>query len=181
MSYYKLKGGHPIILDENKRNQYIQSLNEHFEGWHKIGGLSPYSIPHGRDRQRKRETKVSPDIVSFLKEHGDYDKAIFSWPSWRRYVVEARKAIRPEKQPRRIRQTKKRSSGKSLVSALDLDLPPSPPSSPPRSPVRESVFSGTKPLTKEQKRLRKTKYKDLSDENFQRLFWDPDDKEWDVW
>lgn len=177
MSYLKLKGGHPIILDENKRNQYIQSLNDHFEGWHKIGGLSPYTIPVARKRQSDREAKVSPDIVSFLKDHGEYDKAIFSWPSWRRYIAEARKAMKPEKQPRRSRQTKKRSSVRNLGSALDL----SPPSTPSRSPVHESVFSGTKPLTKEQKRLRKTKYKDLSDEAFQRLFWDPDDKEWDVW
>ena len=177
----KLKGGHPIILSKGKRDAYIESLRKQYKGWHKIGALSPYSIPVGEKRQQKRESKISPDIVTFLKNNDAYDEAIFSWPNWKRYIAQARKAMKPEKQPRHSRQIKKRSSDKNLGSALDLDLSSSPPSTLSRSPVHDSVFSGIKPLTKEQKHLRKTKYKDLSDEAFQRLFWDPDNKEWDIW
>lgn len=205
MSYFKLKklkGGHPIILDENKRKQYIESLNEHFEGWHKIGGLSPYRISVARDRQRKRETKISPDIISFLKENGDYDQAIFNWSSWRRYVAKARKELKsekPRKQQQRSRQTtqsKRKKSSTTVVRNLSPMLDPdlSPPiysvPIPNQQSLSKIVQKNTrdnddveedepiKPLTARQKHLRETKYKNLNDKDFQLLYWDPINEEW---
>lgn len=109
---FKLKGGHPIILSRGKRDAYIENLRKQYKDWHKIGALSPYSIPNGEKRQQKRESKVSPDIVSFLKNNDVYDEAIFSWPNWRHYIVQARKTMRPEKPPKpvRVRKTKQRKT-----------------------------------------------------------------------
>lgn len=126
----KLKGGHPIILSNSAREAYIKKLAKEYKNWHKIGGLSPYTIPIAQRRQNKRESKIDPAIVAFLKNNDSYDDAIFNWPNWKRYLSLARRSLGLYKTRRTIKPKKnpiqrKSSSKPNIVEekAFHVDRP----------------------------------------------------------
>lgn len=106
----KLKGGHPIILSVKEREAYIKKLAKQYSDWHKIGALSPYTIPIAEQKQRKRETKIDPGVVTFLKNNDAYDEAIFNWSNWSKFVRDALHAL---KKPNKTR-TRHTSPSKNM-------------------------------------------------------------------
>ncbi len=101
----RIKGGHPIILSDKARNVYISRLAKQYDDWHKIGGLSPYKVQNGIERQKRRETKLDKDILDFIKNHEDYNDAIFNWNKWQKFVSYARKALKTKTKTKRSRAT----------------------------------------------------------------------------
>lgn len=96
----KSKGGRALILNSSDRDDYIQSILEHFSG-RRLASHWPYTLEKARKHATIRERRMGPEIAAYLKDIGLYDKAIFDTASMKTHVKKAREALKFFKKPKR--------------------------------------------------------------------------------
>lgn len=88
----KTKGGRALYLDTMKRDSYIQSILDKFDG-RKLSALWPYTLEKARIHAEKRKKRMSKEVRDYLEKNGMMENALVDTKAMKQYIQRARAAL----------------------------------------------------------------------------------------